>query len=102
MGVGRKPTHLPIPPPTYFSRGRLTVCVRVLSEIRGLSATLASLSAQGLGERGNGLRPADPAALIQWGGQPGPSSRLSFLSFLCLSLALLKITGRDQSIISYL
>ena len=46
--------------------------------------TLASLSAQGLGEPGNGLWPADPAALTQWSGQPGPFPAL--ISLLSLSL----------------
>ena len=100
MGGG-EPTHLPTPPPTYFSHGHLTVCVRLLSQMRGLSANPGPSVSTRLGAwGGHGLWPADPAALTQW--QPGHFSWLSFLSFLSLSPALLKITGRDQSIISYL
>lgn len=41
-----KPTHLPLSPPHYFSHGRLTVHVRFLSQIRGLSAAFDTLCLQ--------------------------------------------------------
>lgn len=80
----RSPPIYLSPPPTYFSHGHLTVHVRFLSQIRGLSANPGPSVSTRLEGRGRGLRPTDPAALSQWGGRPGPASWLSFLSFLSL------------------